>query len=544
MLVRLVLLYAAGSRASKPARIMMSIERSVDGDVAPPQAAAVRSPSTQRLGPRLLKANGLYKFFGGQPVIDGVDLELRRGEVVLLRGENGSGKTTLLNVLTGNLEPDAGAIHYLADSTPRSYQFPRRWWEELNPFDHFTPEFVAREGIGRTWQDVRLFGSQSLHDNIAVAEHDQPGENPILALLALKASSRRETEVRREADAVLARLGLAGREDSSADMISLGQSKRVAIARAVAAGAKILFLDEPLAGLDQQGTVEILSLFDSLVRERDITLVIIEHVFNQTYLHHLVTTDWLLAGGKLTVSGSSTYHQRSTTLTRPAWLELLSGADAEILDEPLPHGACLTRIRRKGVFQRPPNPILEIRNLVVRRGPRTIIGSDDQNDTARLNLRLFEGEVAILQAPNGWGKSTLLDVVTGQLIEDQGDVIFNGRDLRGLTIWERARLGIRALPSDHYSFSNLSVEEALRLAGVTGQQPNGFLATKRCSNLSGGERQRVALSTTMKAGEPPLLILLDEPFSALDQKTTKELAGTVSALNAQISVLILHPKPL
>src|ERR1051325_538880 len=118
------------------------------------------------LQPVQLRASRLQKAFGGQVILDSVDLDLKQGEVVLLRGENGSGKTTLLNILTGNLEPDSGSVQFLADSTPRDYSFPRAWWQKLNPFDHFTPESVAQEGIGRTWQDVRLFGAQSLHDNL------------------------------------------------------------------------------------------------------------------------------------------------------------------------------------------------------------------------------------------------------------------------------------------------------------------------------------------------------------------------------------------
>src|SRR5439155_9932234 len=137
-----------------------------------------------------------------------LDLTLHEGEVVLLRGENGSGKTTLLNILTGNLEPDAGTIHYLADNSPRSYRFPRRWWQELNPFDHFTPEFVAREGIGRTWQDVRLFNAQSLRDNIAVAAPENAGTNPICALLSPARTRKCEAQICHEADALLAPLGL------------------------------------------------------------------------------------------------------------------------------------------------------------------------------------------------------------------------------------------------------------------------------------------------------------------------------------------------
>ena len=145
------------------------------------------------------------------------------------------------------------ANRFLAGKTPRAYRFPRGRWQDINPFDHFTPESVAREGVSRTWQDVRLFNAQFLRDNITVAEQGHPGENPILALFAPRLSSRREEKINRNANAMLARLGLAGREDSSADRISLGQSKRVAIARSVSAGARILFLDEPLAGLGSAG---------------------------------------------------------------------------------------------------------------------------------------------------------------------------------------------------------------------------------------------------------------------------------------------------
>jgi ABC-type branched-subunit amino acid transport system ATPase component len=322
------------------------------------EALAVSGP------PVLLRAEGLKKGFGGHVVLDGLDLELRQGEVVLLRGENGSGKTTLLNVLTGNLEPDAGAIHYLVDGTPLIYRFPRRWWQALNPFDHFAPEFVAREGVGRTWQDIRLFGSQTLRENIAGAALGRFGHNPALALFAPPSRRRREVAVAREADAVLARLGLMGREESSADKISVGQSKRVAIARAVAAGARILFLDEPLAGLDRRGINDVLELLGSLVGEQDITLVIVEHVFNQTHLQGLVTTDWLLAGGTIkradcTAGKDNSAVDFQVTSTdslaqHPAWFGLVAGEGATVLDEPLPRGALLTRVRRPGVFQIPP----------------------------------------------------------------------------------------------------------------------------------------------------------------------------------------------
>lgn len=358
----------------------------------------------------VLSATGLSKSFGGQCVLDEVDLTLHKGEVVLLRGENGSGKTTLLNILTGNLKPDFGAMSYLANETPRLRRFPRSWINNLNPFDHFTPEVVAQEGFGRTWQHIRLFGSQTLRNNIAVAYPRNRGENPLTALFAPRLTRRFEADIKGKADAMLSQLGLSGREQSSADMISLGQSKRVAIARAVAAGAKVLFLDEPLAGLDNQGIKDVQDILEALVREHHLTLIIVEHVFNQPHLHGLITTEWTLQNGKLLLHKNShkpladKQSKSGDGPTHPAWFSLLAGDHAEIINEPLLRGGLLTRIRRPDYFKQNAKPVLEINDLIVKHGPRTVIGTDNQDYSAGLNLSLFEGEIAIVQAPNGWEK--------------------------------------------------------------------------------------------------------------------------------------------
>lgn len=473
-------------------------------------------------------------------ILDSADLELRRGEVVLLRGENGSGKTTLLNILTGNLEPDFGRIEYLADSSPRAYNFPRTWWQQLNPFDHFTPESVAREGIGRTWQDIRLFGTQSLRDNIAVAVSDHPGENPVLTLLAPKRSTAKENAIAAEADMMLLQLGLGGRTLSSADKISLGQSKRVAIARAVAAGAKILFLDEPLAGLDHQGIADVLSLLQSLVNQRTVTLIIVEHIFNQPHLQKLITTDWMLAAGKLTVS-----HPQKTPSTSPIqattqapWLRLLAGDGFEIIDEILPRGAVLTRIRRPQRAQNPTEPLLEVRSLVVKRGQRTVLGLDESGNPTGLNLMLYAGEVAVLQAPNGWGKSTLLAAIAGIISAASGEIRLDGTVINDLPVWERVGKGLCALAADENTFPSLRVKDVMQLVG----NPNGAslfhkLANRTYSSLSGGERQTVALFST----PPGKVSIYDEPFSALDESNTLK-ASTIGTPELNSAKLILVPR--
>jgi len=102
-----------------------------------PKTAPRTVPEIGISAPVLMRARCLRKSFGGQVVLDGVSAELREGEVVLLRGDNGSGKTTLLNILSGNLEPDTGSIHFAVNGAVEHFEFPRRWWQSLNPLDHF-----------------------------------------------------------------------------------------------------------------------------------------------------------------------------------------------------------------------------------------------------------------------------------------------------------------------------------------------------------------------------------------------------------------------
>jgi ABC-type branched-subunit amino acid transport system ATPase component len=200
----------------------------------------------------VLSATGLCKSFGGHTVLDNVSFKLKRGQVVLLRGENGSGKTTLLNILTGNLEPDSGEIKVSINGNEERFDFPMPWWKRLNPFDHFTPERLAWKGIGRVWQDIRLFPTMTTLDNVAVASPNQIGENPALAFIASKIRKAEKKNVE-ESYKRLEGLRLGKLRDSYCDQISLGQMKRVAIARTIRAGSKVLFLDEPLSGLDGDG---------------------------------------------------------------------------------------------------------------------------------------------------------------------------------------------------------------------------------------------------------------------------------------------------
>jgi ABC-type branched-subunit amino acid transport system ATPase component len=510
--------------------------------VAPEELERKTPAKIKGAWPVVLRIEGLAKAFGGQQVLDGVNAELRRGEVVILRGDNGTGKTTLLNILTGNLEADAGTIDLFTNGTHEHFHFPRRWWQDLNPFDHFTPERMAWEGVGRTWQDVRLFSTQSLRDNLAIAVPEQIGENPLGALTRLWQVRRQQREQSEGAREVLRRLGLDGREDSSADRISLGQSKRVAIARAVQAGARILFLDEPLAGLDGQGIEQVLGMLEQVAHQQQITMVIVEHVFHIPRLLDLADRIWTLADGCLTVQDSHEVHheyqERSGGGLRQ-WLEEVAGPEGRVTDQSLPGGALLSIARRQS--DRANEPLLEVCDLVIRRGLRLVIGQETTDGVEGLTFAVHEGDIAILQAPNGWGKTTLVEAIAGMLPVSAGTIYLRRSELPHLPAWQRRQLGLVTLQSQPSLFPSLTLRETLHLTSSP-LIPSYLMhiSHRPIGALSAGEKQQAALACAFRA-DSSYMYLLDEPFAAVDHTHIRKLQQDLRDLAKRSTFLITTP---
>lgn len=483
----------------------------------------------------LLRVLDLHKQFGGQTVLNRVSVELSAGEVVLLRGANGSGKTTLLNILTGNLEPDAGAIELRTNGVSEMFRYPRRWWN-LNP--RLTPERVALAGIGRTWQDIRLFSTQNLLDNIACAAPNQLGENPAWALLRRSEAQEQEKRNLAASQAMLLDFGLAGRETSSADKVSLGQSKRVAIARAIGAGARILFLDEPLSGLDAAGIAEVMAMLNHLAKEHNVTLVIVEHVLNIPRILDLATTVWTLENGKIAVE--SPEKVRASLLKNSSssfldWINMLAGDRGKIMHQLLTGGAVLSTIVSK---ENSSEVVLSVEDLVVYRGNRLAIGKIDKNGELRgLSFKLYKGQMSILQAPNGWGKTTLMESIAGLIPIHQGSIRLNGQPIEALPPWERVNLGLSLLQSGDNTCLNLTVREALNLARVD-KVPHHVtnLLSKKVSNLSGGERQKLAFYCAIGKGES---FLMDEPFSALDAPSVHRCLQQINNFKTNLCLIAI-----
>lgn len=490
----------------------------------------------------MLSVSGITKAFQGQVVLNSVDVELQRGEIALIRGDNGSGKTTLLNILTGNLEPDAGTIRLSINGKPKVFTFPQRWHRRLRTHNRFTPEVVVREGLVRSWQDTRLFGTQSLSSNIAVASPNQIGENPLAAAFCPTAVRKQEFDLQSAAQGNLDDLGLPGRGASTATHISLGQSKRVAIARAMRAGARVLLLDEPLAGLDQDGISIVLEMLRSLARDSGMTLVIVEHALNIPLILNFATTVWTLTDGRLRVEEPKSVQrdlERQNTDGVPSWLDRSVAAGSEVIEKRLLGGCLLTHILPPKVA--PGQPVLEVEDLVVRRGGRLVLGQPASGDSVHgISLTIRQGEICILQAPNGWGKTTLLEAIAG-LVPGSGQIRFLGQELKnGSAAWDRRKKGISLLQARRHTFPGLTVRESFRLLNVQNVPPGlETLLDRNASELSGGEKQKVAVACALS--NSPRLVLLDEPHLALDAAALNNLAHDIQRHIGQSAVLIAVP---
>ena len=338
-------------------------------------------------------------------------------------------------------------------------------------------------------------------------------------------------------------LALRGRGASSGDKVSLGQSKRVAILRAVQAGARILFLDEPLAGLDEGGVDEVLGFLTKLAAEQLLTIVIVEHVFNIPCIKNLATTVWTLSNGGLVVgdpSATAPDDSNSSIARFNSWLQEIAGEGSTIHHTHLENGACLTRI--VPASNSAADPLLVVDNVIIRRNRRIVIGSAESATVQRgMSFSVNKGEITVFRAPNGWGKTTLLEGIAGILPITNGTITLNGTNISRQSPWARKRLGLTFLQSRNNTFPRLTVSESLTLANAGSLKDHlQPLLPKRASLLSGGQKQQLAIASAL-GDESFSIALMDEPFSALDDNALNTLKGKLTSYLRDKGILIAIP---
>jgi branched-chain amino acid transport system ATP-binding protein len=207
----------------------------------------------------ILELAHVTKRFGGLIAVNDVTLEIRKGEIFSLIGPNGAGKTTLFNTITGMYKPTSGRIAF----------------EDLE-ITGLKPYRIAGRGIGRTFQQIRLFAYMSALDNIKVGEHHRMHAKLWDSLFKLPRARREEREVHARAMELLKFVGIESQAYNYARNLPYGHQRRLEIARALAGNPRLLLLDEPAAGANPQEKVELMELVER-VRGKGITILLIEH---------------------------------------------------------------------------------------------------------------------------------------------------------------------------------------------------------------------------------------------------------------------------
>ena len=225
----------------------------------------MRSPSDSsrvesRRGDVVVQTAALTKVFGGLTAVDRLDFQVHRGEIAALIGPNGAGKTTVFNVVTGIYRPEAGSVLF-----------------QGRDITGWKAHRIVREGVARTFQNIRLFPNLTCLENVMAGMHCRTSAGVAAALLRTPKLLREEREIRAAAESRLAQVGLAGSADELARNIPYGRQRMLEVARALASGPHLLVLDEPSSGLNPRETEDLMSFIKAVIRDEHLTVLLIEH---------------------------------------------------------------------------------------------------------------------------------------------------------------------------------------------------------------------------------------------------------------------------
>ena len=230
---------------------------------------------------------GLTKAFGGLRAVDDVTIRVPRGRIHGILGPNGAGKTTVLNMVSGFIQADAGRIEVFGADVTR-----------MQPFR------IARQGVGRTYQNIRLFPGLTVLETVVAGAYMQRSSTIAGAILFSPGERRERREMRERATELLDKVGVRAGSSALAETLSYGDQRRVEIARALATNPRVLLLDEPTAGMNDAESEEIGRLLLDL-RDLGLTLILIEH--NMRLVEEFCESVSVMNSGALLAEGAPTW---------------------------------------------------------------------------------------------------------------------------------------------------------------------------------------------------------------------------------------------
>lgn len=470
-----------------------------------PYSPTARTQAGDSAAP-ILEVRNLSKRFGSIVTQNDISLQVISTGLHSLIGPNGAGKTTFFNLLTGRHKPDSGTILF-----------------EGRPINNLLPHKRARLGITRSFQILSVFPNLTTFENVRVAV--QAAERRWFGLWS---DAHADESVNTRVWTLLDAVGLTERAGELCAFLSHGEKRLLEIAVSLAIDAKLLLLDEPLAGLAESDRKVVGELISRLARSHAVLLI--EHDIDRV----LAMSDRItvLHQGRLIADGRPAEVARHPEVVA-AYLGDVHPAEEKTQVHVLP--------KRQGKPAAAEQmPLLALKDVCAGYGGSTVLESVD--------LSVGSGEVVALLGRNGVGKSTLLRAVTGALHASRGQILFGGTDITQLRPSEINRLGISLVPEGRRLFPNLTVVENLRLAARQGGAsleevfdlfPKvGARMRSRGENLSGGEQQMLAIARALMV--PSKLILLDEPFEGLAPAVVHEVREAVVKLSTRASMVIVE----
>ena len=255
----------------------------------------------------VLKVENATMQFGGVVAVNNLNMEINEGGIVALIGPNGAGKTTAFNVITGVYQPTNGAVWFNGEKIIENH--PQGKMKKLYKGEHDgkytsvkapTPDKITKLGMARTFQNIRLWKSQTVFDNVLIAKHCRATSNVFSATFRL--NRKEEAKQREEVLELLKIVGLDDVKDELATSLPYGKQRRLEIARALAAEPTLLLLDEPAAGMNPQETDELTTFIGELRDKFKVTILLIEHHMN--LVMDISDRIYVLDFGKLIAEGT------------------------------------------------------------------------------------------------------------------------------------------------------------------------------------------------------------------------------------------------